>query len=227
MEYSGWELKYFDSSNNFRKYQFRLIKEYIGKKLLEIGPGTGVFAKKFFLDSVEDIYLSEINVNFNNMLVHEFKNNKKVKILSKKIEDIDDTFDTICYFDVLEHINFHEKEIINSLKKIKKGGHLIVMVPAFNYLFSYYDKSVGHYRRYEKKFFIDFAKANNLTCKKLIYFDSIGFFFLLINKIVNTKKKDSVGLATILWNILIPLSKILDKITLNSFGKSLLCIIKK
>ena len=116
MEYSGWELKYFDSSNNFRKYQFRLIKEYIGKKLLEIGPGTGVFAKKFFLDSVEDIYLSEINVNFNKMLVNEFKNNKKVKILSKKIEDINDTFDTICYFDVLEHINFHEKEIINSLK---------------------------------------------------------------------------------------------------------------
>ena len=36
---------------------------------------------------------------------------KKVKIFSKKIEDINNTYDTICYFDVLEHIEDHEKEI--------------------------------------------------------------------------------------------------------------------
>ena len=227
MEYSGWELKFFDLSNNFRKYQYSLIRKYVGKKLLEIGPGTGTFAKKFFLNNVDELNLSEINIELNKVLVSEFRNNKKVKILSKKIEDIDDTFDTICYFDVLEHINDHEKEIENSLKRIKKGGHLIIIVPAFNFLFSHYDRSVGHYRRYEKKFFIDFVKTNNLDCKKLIYFDSIGFFFLSINKIINTKKKNSVGLATILWNMLIPISKILDKITLNIFGKSVLCVIKK
>lgn len=227
MEYSGWELKFFDQSNNFRKYQYSLIRKYVGKKLLEIGPGTGTFAKKFFLNNVDELNLSEINIELNKVLVSEFRNNKKVKILSKKIEDIDDTFDTICYFDVLEHINDHEKEIENSLKRIKKGGHLIIIVPAFNFLFSHYDRSVGHYRRYEKKFFIDFVKTNNLDCKKLIYFDSIGFFFLSINKIINTKKKNSVGLATILWNMLIPISKILDKITLNIFGKSVLCVIKK
>ena len=227
MKYSGWELKFFDLSNNFRKYQYSLIRKYVGKKLLEIGPGTGTFAKKFFLNNVDELNLSEINIELNKVLVSEFRNNKKVKILSKKIEDIDDTFDTICYFDVLEHINDHEKEIENSLKRIKKGGHLIIIVPAFNFLFSHYDRSVGHYRRYEKKFFIDFVKTNNLDCKKLIYFDSIGFFFLSINKIINTKKKNSVGLATILWNMLIPISKILDKITLNIFGKSVLCVIKK
>ena len=127
----------------------------VGKKLLEIGPGTGTFAKKFFLNNVDELNLSEINIELNKVLVSEFRNNKKVKILSKKIEDIDDTFDTICYFDVLEHINDHEKEIENSLKRIKKGGHLIIIVPAFNFLFSHYDRSVGHYRRYEKKFFIE------------------------------------------------------------------------
>ena len=47
-------------------------------------------------------------------LYDELKDVKeKVKIFSKKIEDLNDTYDTICYFDVLEHIEDHEKEIKN------------------------------------------------------------------------------------------------------------------
>ena len=51
MSYSGWELKFFDASGNFRKYQFSLIKDFVGKKVLEVGPGTGEFAKKYLLKS--------------------------------------------------------------------------------------------------------------------------------------------------------------------------------
>ena len=99
-------------------------------------------------------------------------------------------------------------------------------MPAYNYLFSNYDREVGHYRRYEKKFFIDYIKENDLKCEKLIYFDSIGYMFLLLNRIIKSKKK-SVGFATFIWNLLIPISKIIDLLTFNSFGKSLLCIIRK
>ena len=104
---------------------------------------------------------------------------------------------------------------------------IIIIVPAFNYLFSHYDELVGHYRRYEKSFFYNFVKKNNLKCEKLIYFDSIGYLFLVINKLIKTKTKKSVGLATIFWNLLVPLSRLIDKITFNSFGKSVLCVIKK
>jgi len=227
MNYSGWELKFFDSSNNYRQYQFSLIKKYIGKKLLEIGPGTGEFANKYFIDCVENIYLSEIHDDFNKILRDKFKKIDNVEILSQKVRDINDEFDTICYFDVLEHIESHEDELTSSLKRLKNGGSLIIIVPAFNYLFSHYDELVGHYRRYEKSFFYNFVKKHNLKCEKLIYFDSIGYLFLLINKLIKTKTKKSVGVATIFWNLLVPLSRLIDKITFNSFGKSVLCVIKK
>ena len=61
MDYTGWELKFFDASKNFRNYQFDLIKNFIGKKILEIGPGTGNFAKNYFVNKVEKVSLSEIN----------------------------------------------------------------------------------------------------------------------------------------------------------------------
>ena len=41
INYSGWELKYFDNAKFFRKYQFDLIKKHITGSTAEIGPGNG------------------------------------------------------------------------------------------------------------------------------------------------------------------------------------------
>ena len=116
-------------------------------------------------------------------------------------------------------ILFHEKEIF--------------IVPAFQNLFSKFDASVGHYRRYEKKFFLEFAKKNKIKCIKAHYFDSIGYFIIIISKLFNFmnfyihKNKHTVTLGIKFWNLLIPISKILDKILFNSVGKSLICIYQK
>lgn len=226
MKYTGWELKFFDKSYNFRKYQFDLIKSFIGKKVLEIGPGTGEFAETYLTNKVKKLTLSEINYSLRNKLKKKFKSKKNVKILSKKINEIKNKFDTIFYFDVLEHIKDHKLEILTAIKKLKKNGHLVIFVPANNFLYSNYDKSIGHYRRYGKQFFFNFTKKHNLKCKKLIYIDSIGFLFLLINKMINPRNKKNVGVATLIWNFLVPLSRFIDKLIFNKFGKSLLCIIK-
>ena len=152
---------------------------------------------------------------------------KDVKIFSKKIENIDYTYDTICYFDVIEHIENHENEIKNALNKLNANGKLIIIVPAFNHRYSNYDKSIGHYRRYEKKFFLKFLRDNNLIYKSLFYFDCIGYFFLLMNKLINFKNEKKVSFGTIIWNLMIPVSKILDKMLFHKFGKSLICVIQK
>jgi len=226
MNYTGWELQYFDSSSNFRKYQYFLIKEFIGNNVLEVGPGSGNFAENYLLRKAQNLQLTEINNELFKKLSIKFKDNNKVKIYSKKIKDINTKFDTICYFDVLEHIDDHQSEIKSALNKLNKNGNLVIIVPAFNHLYSYYDKSVGHYRRYEKDFFKDYIKKNNLVCKKLFYFDSVGYFFLVLNKLINMKSKSKVSLGTLIWNFLVPVSRVLDKIFFNKFGKSLICVIQ-
>ena len=152
MKYTGWELKFFDSSNNFRKYQYEIIKKFIGRKVLEIGPGSGVFAKDFLSHKAKRLVLSEINPVLYKKLVKNFKPIKKVKVVSKKIKKVNESFNSICYFDVLEHIDNHEAEILSAIGRLKKNGHLIICVPAHSFLYSCYDRSVGHYRRYEKDF---------------------------------------------------------------------------
>ena len=227
MNYSGWELGFFDKSKNFRYYQFSLIKKFLKDKILEIGPGNGVLAETYLRKYYSNISLSELDPKLNRKLVRKFKNSKNVKIYKKKIRNFKGKFNSIIYSDVIEHIQDDIKEVESAYSKLKKNGHLIIMVPAFQYLYSDYDKSIGHFRRYQKKRFKDLAKKNKWKIEKMIYFDSIGFLFGLMSKILNSRNQNNVKFGALIWNFLIPLSKILDILLNNSVGKSLLCVYKK
>tara|TARA_B100000035_G_C20981154_1_gene545516 strand:+ start:545 stop:1240 length:696 start_codon:yes stop_codon:yes gene_type:complete len=224
IQYQGFELEYFDSASNFRKYQVSLIKDYFKNSLLEVGAGKGGLASKY-LDLLNDITLTEPDKKLFNFLKKRFKKNK-ISILNSSIQKIKKKFDLIIYFDVLEHIKKDALEIAYASKKLKKNGYLIFSVPAFQSFYSDFDKSVGHFKRYNKNDFIKLAKKKDLKIEKLFYYDSIGFLFLLINKILRLKNNNLQG-KVFFWNLLIPFSRVLDILTFNSFGKSLLCIYKK
>ena len=224
IQYDGFELEHFDSASNFRQYQISLIKEYIVGSLLEVGAGKGGLAVKY-INLTDDITLIEPDKKLFNFLKKKFKR-KKLSIQNISIKKIKKKFDVIIYFDVLEHIKKDLAEVKLASKKINKNGYLIFSVPAFQIFYSNFDKSVGHFKRYNKNDFLEFSKKNNLKIIKLVYYDSIGFLFLGLSKIFSLKQTNLKS-KIFLWNLLIPISKILDIITFNTFGKSLLCVFKK
>ena len=110
----------------------------------------------------------------------KFKNFKNIKILKKTISKVKNKYDTILYLHVLEHIKNDQNEIKEAKKRLKKGGHLLFMVPAHQKIYSNLDRAVGHYRRYERKFF----KENFLNLKRVRLFslDIIGYLRYFLNK---------------------------------------------
>ena len=227
MTYLNSVLEYFDLAKNYRNYQMALIKNFLKKKILEVGPGRGEMASNFTNDGNKEIVLSETDGEMCEILKKRFSNNNNVKIINSEIKNIHDKFGTILYLDVIEHIEKHEEEILLAYSKLEKDGYLVFIVPAFQHLFSKFDSSVGHYRRYQSKFFKDFSKKNNIECVKLIYFDSIGYFILALSKFLNLKQNKSVNLGIKFWNFLIPISRFIDKLLLHLIGKSLLCVYRK
>ena len=224
IQYDGFELDHFDSAYNFRKYQISLIKNYLSGKLLEVGPGKGGLTF-FYSQFVKKPTLIEPEKKLYKLLKKKF-NKKDFIIRNCTINKIQKKFDTIMYFDVLEHIKNDLGEIKTASKKLKKNRYLIFSVPAYQSFYSSFDKSVGHYKRYNKKDFIKISKKTGLKIDKLIYYDSIGFFLLVLNRIFLLKQTNLKN-KLFFWNLLIPLSKIIDFFTFNKFGKSLLCVFKK
>ena len=103
---------------------------------------------KTYLNRNMNVTLSELNSNLLNILKKSFNHNDNVSIIEKYTKNIEKKFETILYISVLEHIKDDKDEIDTALSKLKKGGYLIICVPAHNYMYSKFDKEIGHYRRY-------------------------------------------------------------------------------
>jgi SAM-dependent methyltransferase len=63
----------------------------------------------------------------------------------------DDSIEAVGAFDVLEHLEYPEILIREIFRILKPGGYFICSVPAYQWLFSDFDLSIGHYRRYSRK----------------------------------------------------------------------------
>jgi hypothetical protein len=222
-QYDGWELNFFDNAKNFRNYQWKLIKDKIKKKILEVGPGNCVFLDRYCKISKE-IFLFEPSENFRIKLSSKIENFKEVKL----IKEYDNSkYDTIIYLDVVEHIEDDQNEILSAYNRLNKDGYLIINVPAFQFLYTDYDKKIGHYRRYSKSSFKRLLQNLNINNFDMSYFDSIGFCLIFFSKYLAVSNKVNLQGGVKFWNFLIPISKILDILLSPLIGKSLMVIIKK
>ena len=221
--YEGWELPYFDKAKNFRDYQFSFFKKNIKGTVAEIGPGTGKNIHRY-LKLAKKIHLYELSPNFNKKLKKTFSN-KKIIVHSKNFLHEKLSFNTIIVLDVMEHVKNDKKFLIKLLQSLKKNGNLIINVPSFPILYSEFDKDVDHVKRYKKIFF---TKNINKSFKlRMYYYDSIGFILSFLSKFFSKNYRKNIKYKILLWDKLIPFSKILDFLLFNLFGKSLIVIIKK
>jgi ubiquinone/menaquinone biosynthesis C-methylase UbiE len=227
--YPGEELVLFQHATNWKKYFSAQVKDYIKGNVLEVGAGIG--STTFLLnDGSAKLWL---------MLEPDEKMSAelKMKIETKglpgncslqtgTIDQLSSTFDTIIYIDVLEHIEADAEEMKNAAALLNTGGHIIVLSPAFQFLYSPFDKAIGHYRRYTKKMLRDITPAG-LQVNSTRYYDSVGYFAALMNKLFLRQKYPSRKQVMFWDKWLVPVSRISDRVFFHSFGKSIIGVWKK
>ena len=226
MDYVGKELEIFDTAKVFQKYVYFLIKKYFKNKIFEVGAGLGSFTRQYN-NSYKEIYLSDLDKNNYLVLKKKFSKKKNIKINNQKINKINKKFNTIIYLNVLEHIKKDKREINLAISKLNSGGHLIILVPAHQKLYSKFDKAIGHCKRYNINFFKN-NKFKNAKVEKLIYLDMVGYFLYFCNKIFFKEEIYPSKIKVFLWDkFFSPITIVLDFITNYKYGKNVLCVYKK
>ena len=226
VEYPHTATERFDDAKLWINYVIKITKIYIGKNVLEVGAGCGSFTTNY-INFIENLTLTEAdNKNFKD-LKKKFSDYKNIKIIkSDNVKKIKGSFDTIIYFNVLEHIIKDNAEIANAAKKLKKNGYLIFLVPAHQSLYGNLDKIAGHHRRYDINFFN--KKRANLKIIINKYLDSLGYFLYFFNKFFYKKEIYPSKFKIFLWDkIFVPITIIVDFFIFYKFGKNILCIYKK
>lgn len=228
--YIGGELSLFERAKNWKKYWAHSIDKYIFGHVLEVGAGIGANIDLFINKSCSQWLAVEPDPNLSMIISRKFLNpiycNYKLITGTLKQVDPSSKFDAVLYIDVLEHIEHDALELEMAGERVKIGGRIIVLAPAHNYLFTEFDRKIGHYRRYNKKMMKDVI-PKNFAVEKLYYLDCIGFFASLANKLFLRSEVPTFR-QIIFWDsILVPISKYFDLLTFNKFGKTIICVMIK
>lgn len=109
-------------------------------KFLDIGPGcwpTLPVEESYFIDISSDAMrkLGEVGG----------------RVLVGRVENLpyqSRSFDLVCAFEILEHIEAHEEALAGIFRVLKDKGIFVLSVPLFAKYWSYHDDWAGHVRRY-------------------------------------------------------------------------------
>lgn len=239
MDWSGFG-NGFNTFSNYRKYQFDLIKNYLGKNILEIGTGDRSFTAQVYKYCRHDHNLLSIEPSETLFDLYKnegsYANNYQFISLDlfKMGNDFNQKFDTVLLVHVLEHIKEDRKALAHIHSLLSTGGRLLIQVPAFQWLFSNHDISIGHYRRYNKKALIDLIDPKMYKVVKIWYQDPIGILgSLYFFKWKKTKLKSEEGRQLISTQgyfydrYLIPIESFLEKFINFPFGLNLTIVLEK
>jgi SAM-dependent methyltransferase len=229
LQYVGSELELFTHAINWRSYWSSKIIKHLRGHVLEVGAGIGTNTKNLYLLSDSWTALepdAKQSATISNWLY--VSNVLSANVFNGPLSSLgeDKMYDAILYVDVLEHIEDDQQEVINAYKHLAPGGVIAILAPAHDFLYSPFDKSIGHYRRYSKKALLKLRPSDS-AIKFTGYLDSVGLLASLGNKLF-LKSSMPTKSQILFWDtVLVPASKLLDGVLRFKIGKSILAIWQK
>lgn len=80
------------------------------------------------------------------------------------------TFDLVCAFEVLEHIEDDRGAIRSWVERLRPGGSVLLSTPAWQRRFGPADEMVGHFRRYDPPVLRDLLAGAGLGDVEIVHF---------------------------------------------------------
>jgi Methyltransferase domain len=217
-EYIGGELALFEKAVNWKRYWRHRVQPFVGGDVLEVGAGTGSNTR----------LLSDVPRRSWTCLEPDRTLAGRILSMGRgyttrvgTVEDLSagERFDSILYIDVLEHIEDDRGELSRAAGHLNSGGHLIVLSPAHQFLYTPFDRAIGHFRRYSRAM-LRAAGPAELREVEVVYMDSVGMLASAANRLVLGQSMPS-EIQILAWDrLMVPVSRALDPLLWNRVGKS-------
>ncbi|HKS26682.1 MAG TPA: class I SAM-dependent methyltransferase [Pyrinomonadaceae bacterium] len=181
--YPGRELEAMQLAVNYHRWILQSIRPFLGRRLVEVGAGTGSFSELLLDAPCETLALVEPS----RLMFEQLKERVSKLVTAARVEVYNATFaevaerirnderpDSILYINVLEHIKDDEAELSLVRRTLAQDGRVFIFVPAFQWLYGRFDAEVGHVRRYTKAELEEKCRRAGFKIIKSRYFDLAG-----------------------------------------------------
>lgn len=219
-------------AEKFNNWMYQTIRPYCSGRVLEIGSGIGNISSHFIKDGFQ-ITLTDIRVQYCKRLEHKFAgqpNVDGVHLMDLVDPEFDSRyssffgkFETIFALNVVEHIKEHQLALDNCKKMLIKGGKVVILVPAYQWLYNGMDEDLEHYRRYTADSLSALFKHSEYKVMHQQYFNFVGIFAWFFTGNI-LRKRNIPGKQMKIYNILVPVFKWIDRFILHKAGLSVIVV---
>jgi len=151
--YSGTELEAMAEARNYCRWILDFFTPYLGKRVVEIGAGTGTFSELLLsTGDLSELVLFEPGANLFPLLQRRFGNDPRVHFRPTSFDPsvLDGPADSIVLVNVLEHVLDDDALLLQVRQSLRPGGSVLMFVPALEWNYGSLDKAFEHHRRYSK-----------------------------------------------------------------------------
>jgi SAM-dependent methyltransferase len=233
-EYEGGDLEAMMLAARYYRWIRDTARPYIGENVVEVGAGVGSFSKLILETLPKSITLVEPSKTMHAKLATNIQTTTTTTVVThndylRGLESVlrKNKPDTFVYVNVFEHIEDDEAELRRIAKLLKKGGHVIIFVPALQGLYSNFDKSIGHYRRYSKKTLRHLSEQAGLKVVKTRYMDMPGMLPWWFSFVLMKRTSLVPFLVNTYDNLCVPIIRLLEDLVEAPIGKNVLLIAQK
>jgi SAM-dependent methyltransferase len=215
---------------------YDLLEKNDVKTLWEIGAGNGNAAIPLRNRGIEVIPIEPLRSGALTLSKNGFAT------FQATLEDLrfpDNSIGAIGAFDVLEHLENPSQLLAEIYRVLEPGGFFVCSVPAYQWLFSDFDISIGHFRRYSRKSISKLITSTGLEAQSTI--SLFGYLvmpalilrripYLLGRRNAYAQTAVSSGGNSQMLHKLSPIFRIiggLEKLFKTPFGLSIILISKK
>jgi SAM-dependent methyltransferase len=215
-------------SSAYYRWIYRRIRPWLGRSVLEVGPGYGTIAAMVAADG-----RGYVGVDLDEGVIARLAEQAPpgTRFVAGDITRPDvqaglreERFDTVVSFNVLEHLE-DAGPLIGALARVAPGASLVVFVPAMPAIYGTLDREAGHFRRYRKDELHGLLSAH-ADVHELGYFNGVGAvaWFVagrVLRLPLNGEATDgAIGLYD---KLVVPVARLTDPLTTRIMGQSLLC----
>ena len=227
-DYVGTELELFADARRWKAYLHRAIAPYLGPEVLEVGAGIGTTTAALCDGTARRWACLEPDARLAGRLREAIALGTLPMCCEATIGTVDTmpespAFDAALYIDVLEHIEDDRMELERVAQRLKPGGRVVVLAPAHPFLYSPFDRAIGHFRRYTRGMLRDLQPAG-LEFVAARYLDSVGLLASLGNRLLLRQGMPTRGQVAFWDRVLVRTSESLDPLTFGRLGKSVLAV---
>lgn len=212
-------------------WQACLAERYLGRRVLEVGCGTGNFTAHLLSREFVvclDVVGECVTEHRRRFAMHPHVESCQVDIQDTHVLSFRNrNLDSIACLNVLEHVADDRKALQHMHTLLPSGGRAVFIVPAFMALYGPIDKNLGHYRRYSKASWRALAESVGFRRMVTRYMNIVGFFGWWFNARVLQKTEQSEQQIAVFDSMCVPFLSRTEALLTPPIGQSIFAVLEK